>query len=340
MTVLRGIAALAGLGILAAVAHVTIMATGGYADTNAPITIALAVGVAIGAPVAGVGSRGLAVFLIAALIAGELYGFLATANWHVAHLEAQAAPVHELEARRKAAQGWVTRLEHDDRVERAEQAAKAARADANTSSRDKGCGPSCRATLAKTVDAAEAAVTEAQSSLQLEQRQARAELEHSPLPPSPSPLADRLGLPAWELDLIGAGLRSFACTVLAGALLAFAAHGRQRRHELAPNPSSSPSIVRPVSSIAGVAMVEDARPLATATDVARFMLACLPRARGSEAEMHTAYARFCRWCDEQELRPLDKPGFAVAIKEWCERGKISVRRDGGKVYCVDVKLAS
>jgi hypothetical protein len=28
------------------------------------------------------------------------------------------------------------------------------------------------------------------------------------------------------------------------------------------------------------------------------------------------------------------------IEAWCERGRIDVRRDGGRVYCVDVKLAS
>jgi hypothetical protein len=49
---LRVLATIASLGILAAVAHTTIGATGGYGwDTNAPLTIALAVGVAIGAPV-------------------------------------------------------------------------------------------------------------------------------------------------------------------------------------------------------------------------------------------------------------------------------------------------
>ena len=43
MIVSRALAVIAGVGILAAVAHATITATGGYGcNTNAPLTIALA----------------------------------------------------------------------------------------------------------------------------------------------------------------------------------------------------------------------------------------------------------------------------------------------------------
>ena len=37
----------------------------------------------------------------------------------------RAAPVHEAVAKRKAAEDWLARLEHDDRVERAERALQA-----------------------------------------------------------------------------------------------------------------------------------------------------------------------------------------------------------------------
>jgi hypothetical protein len=112
-------------------------------------------------------------------------------------------------------------------VERAEHALAVAQTDARAKSTAPDCGKGCIATLAKTVDDATAAVGEARNSLQLELRQARAALANAPLPGSASPLADRLGAPPWILDLIFAGLRSFACTVLAARLLAFAAHGHQ-----------------------------------------------------------------------------------------------------------------
>ena len=273
-----------GVGILAAVAHVTIMATGGYGwDTNAPLTIALACGVAIGAPVAGASARGIAWLVALAVIAGELYGFQATASWHVAHIDAQAAPIHEQEAKRSEAKAWSARLERDDRVERAERALKDARADANARSTAKDCNKGCIATLAKTVDDATASVAEARQSLQLEQRQARAALDNAPFPPSANALADRLGMPAWELDLIGAGLRSFACTALAFGLLFFAAHGRRGHQAIAASP---PKPAQPIELKGNVVSIEPKRAMLSATkskaaplpvkigDVDAFMLDC------------------------------------------------------------------
>ncbi len=53
---------------------------------------------------------------------------------------------------------------------------------------------------------------------------AKAEVEANPLPASATPLADRLGLPAWALDLIMAGLLSVGANGLAGTLIAYGAH--------------------------------------------------------------------------------------------------------------------
>lgn len=199
MIALRVLAAVAGLGILAAVAHVTIDATGGYGwDTNAPLTIALAVGVALGAPIMSLCRPVLAVALFLALLAGELYGFGATASWHVANLEAHAAPIHDAEAKHKAAIDRVARLERDNRGERAEHALGNAQADARAKSTAPDCGKGCIATLAKTVDGATAAIGEARESLQLELRQARGALGDAPLPGSASPAGRPLRRPALD----------------------------------------------------------------------------------------------------------------------------------------------
>jgi hypothetical protein len=48
MMILRGIAFAAGLALLAATAHTTIGATGGYAGPHAVLTLAIAAGVGIG----------------------------------------------------------------------------------------------------------------------------------------------------------------------------------------------------------------------------------------------------------------------------------------------------
>jgi hypothetical protein len=345
---LRTLATLAGVGILAAVAHVTIMATGGYGwDTNAPLTIALACGVAIGAPVAGASPRAIAWLVALAVIAGELYGFQATASWHVAHLEAQAAPIHELEAKRAEAKAWVAKLETDDRVERAERALRDARTDANAKSTAKDCSKGCIAMLGKTVDDATAAVAEARQSLQLEQRQARAALTNAPLPPSANALADRLGWPAWELDLIGAGLRSFACTALAFGLLFFAAHGRHR-HE--PMPTSSPA--RPQFAPVNVvdlapkrAQLNIARSKAAPLpvkigDVDAFMLECVRKDASSRLSWVDAFVRYRTWCEEHKATPVDVSAFGSRLDALRGELGLETRTKGKEVFFVGLKLAS
>ena len=76
-------------------------------------------------------------------------------------------------------------------------------------------------------------------------------------------------------------------------------------------------------------------------DVARFMTACLPRAKGQKAEAEAIYQRFRNWCDDEGLEAMKPLEFAQAFKRCCERGSIRVRNDGDKgFYFLDVKLAS
>lgn len=322
MIVLRILAAVAGLGILAAVAHVTIDATGGYGwDTNAPLTIALAVGVAIGAPITSLCRPGLTFLLLLALLAGELYGFGATASWHVANLEAHAAPIHEAQAEHAAALTRLAKAEASDAVTKAEQAAKDVQADARAKSTAADCGKGCIATLAKSVDGAEAAVGEARESMQREITAARAALANAPLPGSASPLADRLGVQPWILDLIFAGLRSFACTVLAAGLLAFAAH---ERRDVGAHPMRA-------------ARQDDVQ---APRKVAKFMVDCVeaaPRSRVESAELYTAYQE---WCGDNRFRALPAPQFADALVPVLNEVGIARKTRGDDVFLVGVKLAS
>jgi hypothetical protein len=76
--------------------------------------------------------------------------------------------------------------------------------------------------------------------------------------------------------------------------------------------------------------------------VGRFMLACLRKASGEEVVGGAIYARHQRWCSEQEppLFALDPRSFAQQFAARCERHGIRTRRDGSKVYCVDVQLVA
>ena len=92
---LRGLCILFGLAILGATAHVTIEHTGGYQSPHAVLTIAIAAGVGIGSLILGAawraGRYALVVAIAIALLCGELFGLVRTAERLVdARAEAQA----------------------------------------------------------------------------------------------------------------------------------------------------------------------------------------------------------------------------------------------------------
>ena len=317
MIVLRTLAIVAGVGILAAVAHVMIEATGGYGwNTNAPLTIALAAGVALGAPVMSLCRPALAFALFLALLAGEAYGFLATATWHVAKIEAQAAPIHDAEARHAAAKARLEAVEHSDGLQRAIDVQTAHASEAMARSTEKTCNAVCKATIADTARTDRAAVDTARDSMQHEIDGARLALASAPLPGSASPLADRLGVKPWELDLLGAALRSFACTVLAGGLLAFAAHPRNEPQMPQADDVSAPK------------------------KVARFMVDRLEPAPRASVESGDLYSAFCEWCQVNGMRALPAPQFADALVPVLNEVGIRRKMAGGDVFLCDVRLAS
>jgi hypothetical protein len=103
-------------------------------------------------------------------------------------------------------------------------------------SAEKGCAANCSKLLQAQVDATAAEVAAARVEIDTKRaaaegglKQARADLVALPLPPSATPLADRLGIRGWTLDLFQAWLASLAANGLACVLLAFAAHGRHHR---------------------------------------------------------------------------------------------------------------
>lgn len=203
---LRSIAFLTGMGILAGAAHVTIVHGGGYGEAQAVLTVAIAAGVAVGALAIGgtSGRPAITAWLVMAILAGEAFGFLSTAERIVIHREAQAAPLHgQAEAYAKA----------NARVKAAEAAKRAADQAVIDKSAEKGCQANCRQLLQGQATAAAGDLTKA-----------RAAADAIKAPASATPLADRLGLPAWGLDLLTAALGSLAANGLACGLIAFAGH--------------------------------------------------------------------------------------------------------------------
>lgn len=134
------------------------------------------------------------------------------------------------------------------------------------------------------------------------------------VPISATPLADRLGLPAWVLDLLTAGLGSIAANGLACGLIAFSAHD-----ERAPREKGKPAAVR--------------RP---ADHAARFAVESLRL--GGEIEVAVLQGAYRRWCAENGFAPLPDAEVASALAGLFERAGIAIQRDQGRLIAVGVSF--
>jgi hypothetical protein len=223
-----------GAAILFTTAHVTILATGGYGGSHAYITLAVAAGVAVASILVGRAwgehRRTLAVDLVIAIAAGEVYALLGTAERLTAAREASQAPLRQaVEARQKLetrvakAEAALAALpDASARLQAAIQSKAAADTAVVTKSAERGCAANCRLLLQaqadqnqQEVEAARRDMADNRARLEQAVTDARSDLAAFKAPPSASLLADRIGWPAWVLDLVMAGLGSLSANGLA-----------------------------------------------------------------------------------------------------------------------------
>lgn len=259
-------AATVGVGILACITNASILNAGGWSMITAPTPIALACGLAIGAAVLGIAWRGqrraLAVLLGVALVAGEVYQLQMTAERTLTNRDTAQAPLREAAAKRTAAniavldaQRALDLIGDTPRLRAAMQAKATADRVAVAKAAENGCRTHCRALLEQQVAAAaielDAARREMVVALQAAERRlvdARQALGALPALASPSPLADRLGVEPWQLDLLAAALASIAMNGLAAILIAFAAHRARDGGAELMSPIAEPSEAPPRSA--------------------------------------------------------------------------------------------
>jgi hypothetical protein len=234
-----------GAAILFTTAHVTILATGGYGGSHAYITLAVAAGVAVASILVGRAwgehRRTLAVDLVIAIAAGEVYALLGTAERLTAAREASQAPLRQaVEARQKLetrvakAEAALAALpDASARLQAAIQSKAAADTAVVTKSAERGCAANCRLLLQaqadqnqQEVEAARRDMADNRARLEQAVTDARSDLAAFKAPPSASPLADRIGWPAWVLDLVMAGLGSLSANGLACLMMVFGSHRR------------------------------------------------------------------------------------------------------------------
>jgi len=102
--------------------------------------------------------------------------------------------------------------------------------------------------------------------------------------------------------------------------------------------AEAPRPIPRVATIAEILTPAVATLPARAGDVRRFLLACLPRAKGEQVILGAIYARYRRWRDESQATALPATAFAEEFKGICERVALRTRQNGSKVYVRDVRL--
>jgi hypothetical protein len=258
---IRSLALIAGLALVGAAAHVNILACGGYTQPTAIITLALAIGVAVGSVAIGNAAqnkrRTLAVFIAIGLLCGEGYALIATGERTISARDASVAPITAAVETRKLAEARVVAAElalasvaaTSPRLDSAIAAKAAAETRAMDDASKKSCAANCRAlleaatsTAAREVDAARAEIAGFRLKAELRLADARAAVIALPAYRSASPLADRLGIAAWALDLLAAGLLSIGVNGLGAALIALSAHGRSLQLRAGAAVKSDPSV--------------------------------------------------------------------------------------------------
>jgi hypothetical protein len=372
----RGLAVVSGALILAAVAHVTVIATGGYGTPHSYLTLAIAFGVACGSVFSGMAwsaeRYSLAVLFVVCIVGGEAYGFMQTANRLIAASEKTQAPLRANEEDRAKAKTRVTEAEArlrdvpatSKRLEKAEAAKAAADTAVIEKSADRGCRENCRQLLQAQVNAAADEVQKARAELESIKKAAETELASArealaglKAPESATPLADRTGIPAWILDLVTASLGSIAANGLACCLMIFGAHHPGCRVEVVQACTASSTaqncaqlnnqiMAMPIAKTAETNESSRTPPpnsgevprMPTVKDhAARFAVECM-RPEG-EADLRDIQQRYGTW------RAENAPGVrypqatvAQALAELFEDAGIGIDERGGRFVAVGISL--
>lgn len=345
---MRKLAILVGLGIIAAATHVIVLSTGGYQNAHAPLAIAIASGVAIGSICIGMAFRerryALAGCIALCLIAGEAFTMMATAERVVISREAAAEPARLLAVQRAAAQ---KRLDEAKASLPGDMSARMVAAQASivraetavaTEASKRGCASNCRALLNKALDDAKTEMAAARAALDQAKRDAQREIDAAemalasvPAPKSETPLADKLGLEGWTLDLLAAALASLAANGLGAALLAFGAHGARHIRAEVVAPTPSPSVDRRTR--------KPARSVGSTKDhAAKFGVECLESANDAETSLSEIGEAYLGWCKISGTSPMAPAALGATLAGLFEDAGLPVRQGDCDLYVSGVRL--
>jgi len=259
----------------------------------------------------------------------------------LAEAEADLAQADQAKSSDRLALAVEARLDarSSERLRAAEAAKAAADRAALEKAAERGCAANCRALLQDQVARASAEVTAARAEVEAltatasrevkaaqdeiaarhaaaaaAVRIARADFDAARMPPSPSPLADRLGVAAWIVDVVVAALGSVSANGLAAGLIAFGGHRPRAR-------------------------VVDEVPRAPAHGRVDAFAADLLHPRvGSSVGLTQAYRSYSAWCIQNGRAPVSPDVFADEFAELLKRLGVPVRLNGPATVLLDVTL--
>lgn len=197
---LRFSAVICGAGILSASTWAVIDA-GRLTGSDAGLVAALAAGVGVGSLLLPRANKGMALAIIAALVCGEGFNLMSSAERIITRRDNAASSVTHDNGKGQAAKERLTaaiKAQQDQRDQAAEAVSMPS------------CAVQCRGLL-------ERQATE----ITREVEEARREVGKAPAVRSAAPLAERLGWQPWAMDLIAAVLLSVGANGLAAVLVAF-----------------------------------------------------------------------------------------------------------------------
>jgi hypothetical protein len=243
-----------GLVLLGAAAHVNIQYLGGYNSPQAIMLLAAIVALGGGAVLVGrafaQGRWRIGVMMLVALVCGEAYVLLSTAERVISAREQQEVPRKRAAEARETGQERLRRAEaaladvrSSPRLKRALTAHEVAAAAVISESSKRTCSRRCIAALeqqaanaAAEVDAARQQRDAARAQAQREVVEARAALAALPNPRSADTLAAVMGVPGWTVDLAAAALAAISVNILGALFIAFGAHAPRPRSDLTVSP--------------------------------------------------------------------------------------------------------
>jgi hypothetical protein len=158
------------------------------------------------------------------------------------------------------------------------------------------------------------------------------------LPPSSTPLADRLGVAPSTLDLSLVGFRGLAVALGAALCLAIGAHTRARSPELTP--TSLAARAQPLERTGNVVAITKSRLPVKIGDVDEFMLDCVTAEAGSRLSWVDAFVRYRTWCEANGCIPVDVSAFGARLDALRTELGLETRTKGKEVFFVGLKLAS